>query len=46
MEEDNDEGDEIANKFTNNESRLRVQYELLYKEASITTSASSVLLMK
>ena len=46
--EEDDEGDddELANEVTNNESRSRVQHELLYKEALITTSASSVLIMK
>ena len=43
IEEDDEGGD---NEVTNNECSLRVQHELLYKEASITTSASSVLLMK
>lgn len=40
--EEDDEGDddEVANDVT------KVQHEVLYKEASITTSASSVLLMK
>ena len=47
IEEDDEGGDnEVVNEVTNNECSLRVQHELLYKEASITTSTSSVLLMK
>ena len=47
-EDEGDDDDELANEITNNESRLieHDQHELLYKEAMIKTSASSVLIMK
>ena len=45
-DDEGDDDDELAsdNEASSNESK--VQYELLYKEALITTSASSVLIMK
>ena len=43
-DDDDDDDDEPSNEVTENESRF--QHELLYKEASITTSASRVLIMK